>query len=94
MTHLFGTDDGEDVAVQRVVVREGGAALVGEGVLGQQLLVAVRPQQRRQRLQAMPFRGVVCGVGWCGVVWCGVVWCVSEQCVEMSSSGRQVRGTA
>jgi hypothetical protein len=68
VTHLFGTDDGEDVAVQRVVVREGGAALVGEGVLGQQLLVAVRPQQRRQRLQAMSWWGVVL----CGVVWCGV----------------------
>jgi hypothetical protein len=34
VTHLFGAHDGEDVAVQRVVVREGGAALVGEGVLG------------------------------------------------------------
>ena len=53
VTYLFGTHDGEDVAVQRVVVREGGAALVGEGVLGQQLLVAVRVQQRRQRLQAI-----------------------------------------
>ena len=53
MTYLFGAHDGEDVAVQRVVMREGGAALVGEGVLGQQLLVAVRLQQRRQRLQAI-----------------------------------------
>ena len=77
MTHLFGTDDGEDVAVQRVVVREGGAALVGEG-----------------DLDGSGTLKLSFGVGWCGLVWCGVVWCVSEQCVEMSSSGRQVRGTA
>jgi len=39
---------------------------------------------------------VWCGVVWCvcGVVWCGVVWCVSEQCAEMSSSGRQGDGMA